>query len=339
MSIWERSARERLPAHVRAYFEGPRPPAGHPDEPTQWSALRFRPRVLVDTTAVDLATTVLGTPVTAPVLVAPMAQQRAADPEGERATARAAARCGTLLAVSTNTGVPFAEIGRTGAPWWFQVYVLADRALTADVVQAAVAQGARALVLTADLPVIDPAYPESEPRIWPDRFDMFVNMARAELGTVAVDHLRGARDLTPDVIGWLADVSGLPVVVKGVLRGDDAVRCVEAGAAAVLVSTHGGRRLGQSVSSAAALPEVVEAVDGRAEVYVDSGIRTPEHVAAALCLGARAVFLGRSVLWALAAGGEAAVTAVLTETTAGLASVCQQLGARNLAELSPDLLA
>ena len=324
-----------LPEHVLGYFRGPTGAYGIPTEAQRWSQLRFRPHVLRDTTRLSLTTSVLGTEVASPVLVAPMAQQRAAHPDGEVATARAVRRRGVLLGVSTNTGVPLADIAAVGAPWWFQVYVMDDRVATADVVQQAAAQGASALVLTVDAPGTDPRRPQHEPRTWSDRYGMQVNLPGGDTGR---NVFAGTRNLSLDDIGWLADLTGLPVVVKGVLRADDAVTCVEAGAAGVVVSTHGGRCLTQSISSAEALPEVAAAVGDRAEVYVDSGLRTPEHVAAALCLGARAVFLGRPVLWALATGGDARVEQLLASFDTELERVLRSLGAGSLGDLGPDLV-
>ena len=318
------------------YFRGPTGAYGIPTEAERWSQVRFRPHVLRDTTRLSLATTVLGTPVASPVLVAPMAQPRAAHPDGEVATARAVRRRGVLLGVSTNTGVRFADVAAVGAPWWFQVYVMDDRPMTADVVQRAAAEGASALVLTVDAPGVDPRRPQLEPRTWPERYGMQANLPGGDTGE---NKFRGARSLSVDDIGWLSDLTGLPVVVKGLLRGDDAVRCVDAGAAGVVVSTHGGRCLTQSVTTADALPEVAAAVGDRAEVYADSGLRTPEHVAAALCLGARAVFLGRPVLWALATGGDARVEQLLAGFDTQLERVLRQLGAGSLDDLGPDLVA
>lgn len=332
----EAEAARVLPANVIGYFRGPTGAYGVPTEAERWSRLRFRPHVLRDTSRLSLATTVLGTPVASPVLVAPMAQQRAADPEGEVATARAVRRRSTLLGVSTNTGVRFADVAAVGAPWWFQVYVMDDRPMTAEVVQAAVAAGARALVLTVDTPGVDPRRPEFEPRTWTELYGMQANLPG---GGIRKNLVRGTRSLSLDDIGWLAELSGLPVVAKGVLRADDARTCVDAGAAGIVVSTHGGRCLTQSISSADALPEVVDAVGDRAEVYVDSGLRTPEHVAAALCLGARAVFLGRPVLWALATGGDERVEQLLAGVDAGLERTLRSLGVGDLADLDPDLVA
>lgn len=332
----EAEAEAVLPEHVVGYFRGPTGAYGIPTEAERWSQVRFRPHVLRNTTRLSLATTVQGTAVATPVLVAPMAQQRAAHPDGEVATARAVRRRGTLLGVSTNTGVRFADVGAVGAPWWFQVYVMDDRPMTADVVQQAAAEGASALILTVDAPGVDPRRPQLEPRTWPERYGMQANLPG---GDTAGNIFPGARNLSVDDIGWLAGLTGLPVVVKGVLRADDAARCVDAGAAGVVVSTHGGRCLTQSITSADALPEVAGAVGDRAEVYVDSGLRTPEHVAAALCLGARAVFLGRPVLWALATGGDARVEQLLAGFDTQLERVLRSLGVESLDDLGPDLLA
>ena len=336
----EERARGRLPEHVSAYYGATAGSGGGSAEGvTAWSAVRFRPRALQDLSTIDLSTTVLGTPVRTPVLVAPMAHQHAADPEAEVATGRAAAAAGTLLGVSTNVAVPYADIAATGAPWWFQVYVTRNHRLTELMVQRAVEHGARALLLTVDMVALLP--PHLNPRQWPESpaKSRMTNLTAAELAAAAPGDLEMEPALGVATIGWLQRLSGLPVLVKGVLRGDDADRMMTGGAAGVVVSTHGGRRLGPAVTSAHALPEVVAAVGGAGEVYVDSGIRTAEHVAAALALGARGVFVGRPALWALAADGERGVRAVLDGLTADLRQVMIQLGVARLADLTPDLVA
>jgi 4-hydroxymandelate oxidase len=337
---YEDRARGLLPEHISAYYGASAGSGGGSAEGVaDWSAVRFRPRALRDLRALDTRTTVLGTPVSTPVLVAPMAQQLGAHPEGEVVMARAAATAGTLIGVSTNAAVPFEQVAAAGAPWWFQVYVMRDRSLTELLVQRAVGHGARALMLTVDMISLLPA--EVNPRGWPEgpAKTRLANLTSAELALAGP----GAVDMDPGIdfstIGWLREISGLPVLVKGVLRGDDAARAVDAGAAGILVSTHGGRRLGPSVTTARALPEVVEAVGDAAEVYVDSGLRSGEHVAAALAMGARAVFLGRPALWALAAEGEQGVRAVLDGVTAELRRLMTQLGAPSLADFTPDLVA
>jgi len=303
-----------------------------------WSTVRFRPRILRDVSRIDTSTTVLGTTVRTPVLVAPMAQQLGAHPEGEVAMGRALAAAGSLLGVSTHTAVRFDHIRATGAPWWFQVYVSRHRRSTELLVERAVAAGAGALVLTVDMNALLPT--TVNPRNWPEgpARTRTANLSAAEIAAAGPD-IETDASIGPETIGWLSRLSGLPVVVKGVVRGDDARRCVDAGAAAVLVSTHGGRRMGPSISSARALPEVVAAVGSQVEVYADSGLRSGEHVAAALAFGARAIFVGRPVLWALAAGGEPGVRGVVDGLTEGLALTMQQLGAPRVADLTADLIA
>ena len=341
----QRLATRRLPPHVIDYV---RATAGDPIGglgTSAWEAYRHRPRVLRDTGSVTTATTVLGTPVGTPVLVAPMAQQTAADVDGEAATARAVAANGSLIGVSTNTAVPFGDIAAAGAPWWFQLYVLRNRAVTEALLDRAVAAGASAVILTADVTGLAHPTPGAqhsvEPTDWGDvpEAARLANLTPEERVRVAGEGGRYARDLGFGAIGWLRERTGLPVVVKGVLRGDDARRCVDEGAAGVLVSTHGGRGLASAVPSGSALPEVVAAVHGDAEVYADSGIRSGTHVATALALGARAVFVGRPIWWALAANGEAGVGAAIDQLTTELASTMNALGAATLTDLTPDLIA
>ncbi len=303
-----------------------------------WRELVLRPRVLVDVSRVQTATTVLGTPVDLPVLVAPITLQAAVHPDGDAATVRGAAAAGSLACVSSNAGVPFAAVGSGGVPWWLQVYVTRDRAATVDLLRRAVDAGARAIVLTADTPAVgrkeDPA---GEPTVWDH---VAPEALRANLAAGGSDEALGkADDLTPDTVGWLHELTGLPVLVKGVLRADDARRCAEAGAAAVVVSNHGGRQLDGAVAPARALPEVVAALAGSAvEVYVDGGLRRGEHVLAALALGARAVLVGRPALWALAVDGAAGVQRLLAELGAELTAAMRLAGCPDLAALSADLV-
>ena len=342
----ERRAAERIPQHVYDYM---RATAGGPEvldrQIAAWDAIRLRPRVLTGASAPATSTTVLGTPVSTPVLVAPMAQQIDAHPDGELATAAGVAAAGSLLGVSTNTAVRFDRIASAGAPWWFQLYVTSDRSLSVALLQRAVAAGASAILLTVDITRLRHPRPGSavsvEPGEWTDGRTgaRLANLAPEELLVAAGEGGHGDRTLGLDAIGWVAEVSGLPVVVKGVLRGDDADRVVRAGAAGVVVSTHGGRGLASSVGSATALAEVVRAVEGRAEVYADSGIRSGLHVAAALAIGARAVFVGRPAMWGLATAGADGVADVVRSLTDELVGAMDLLGAGTVADLRPDLVA
>lgn len=337
---YEQRAFSVLPEHVSAYYGATAGSGrGSAEGIAAWSAIRFRPRALRDLSTIDISTTVLGTPVATPVLVAPMAHQHAANPEAEVATGRAVAAAGTLMGVSTNVAVPYADIAATGAPWWFQVYLTRNHRLTELMVQRAVEHGAKALMLTVDMVALLPSH--LNPRQWPESpaKARMTNLTAAELASAGPTDLEMEPALGFDTIGWLQRLSGLPVLVKGVLRADDAARSIDAGAAGVVVSTHGGRRLGPAVTSAQALPEVVAAIGGAGEVYVDSGIRNAEHVAAALALGARGVFVGRPALWALAVEGERGVRAVLDGLSSDLRQVLTQLGAARVSDLTPDLIA
>ncbi|MFB9376321.1 alpha-hydroxy acid oxidase [Kineococcus gynurae] len=301
-----------------------------------WDALRLRPSVLRDVSTIRTGVELLGTPVASPIVVAPMAQQVAANPLGEVATARGAAAQGSLLGVSTNTGVRFADIAAEGAPWWYQVYLTADRGITRTLVERAVEAGAAALVLTVDTTSLSVEHPEIHPPNWPDESLRFRtgNLSAAEVEAAGAG-LGTNFAVGPDDIGWLASISGLPVLAKGVLTARDARRCVDAGAEGVVVSTHGGRRLGNSVTSASALPEVVAEVGGECEVHVDSGVRGGHHVVAALATGARAVHVGRPVMWGLAAGGAQGVADVLGRFRGELETTLRQLGVASVLDLYP----
>ena len=300
-----------------------------------WAALRLRPRALRPVGDTRTATTILGAAVPTPIGIAPTAFHRLAHPDGEEATAAGAASSGALYVLPTRSTTPVERVvpQLDGGPFWYQVYVLIDRGFTEELVGRAVAAGARALVLTGDTPVIG--------RRLRDVANRFV--LPSNLGTIeSLDRPGSLGDQHPDVtfddIGWLAGLSGLPVIVKGVLRGDDARRCIDAGAAAVWVSNHGGRQLDGAVSTAEALPEVCDAVGGGAEVYVDGGVRRGTDVLKALALGARAVFLGRPVVWGLATGGAKGVAGVLDSMTAELHLAMQLAGAVTVDEVTADLV-
>ncbi len=329
-------ARAALPAHVMRFYE-----AGASDEVTAgeaesaWAGVRFRPHVLRDVREVDLATTLLGTPCAAPVGLAPTSMQRFAHPDGELAAARAAAATDTLMVVSSNAGTTFEEIAGTGVRWWLQAYLTADRELIAPTLRRAVDAGARAVVLTVDTPFPGPKRGIDDAPFGDLTGVYGVNHPELVRGvTPGSEH---ARDLGPDDLGRLADLTGLPVVVKGVLRADDARDCVAAGAAAVWVSNHGGRQLDRAVPTAHALPAVADAVADRAEVYVDGGVRSGLDVLAALGLGARAAFLGRLPLLALGADGPDGVSTVLTTVRGELRDALRLAGCRRLEE-APDVV-
>jgi 4-hydroxymandelate oxidase len=342
----EAQARSMLPRAVYDYLAG-----GADDERTladnvaAWARLRLRPRILRDMTEVSVATTVLGTPVRLPVLVAPVAFHRVAHPEGEVATARGAAAAGSIMVVSTRASTTLENVAAAAPelPLWFQVYVLRDREWTAELVARAAASGYRALVLTGDTPFVGRRRRDADNDfVLPLGVGMANLPASAEVAVADPDDYPGAHQspaVTFDDIGWLASISRLPIVVKGVLRGDDALRCIDAGASALDVSNHGGRQLDGAVAGADALPEVVRAVADRVEVYVDGGIRRGTDVLKALALGARAVLVGRPLVWGLATAGEAGAQGVLELLGSELAQAMALAGASGVDDVTPDLVA
>lgn len=318
---YEEAARALLPPMVFDFVAG-----GTGDEATvrgnraAFDHWRLAPRVLRGVREVSTATTVLGQAVTMPVLIAPSSLHRLCHDEGERATARAAKGAGTIYTLSTASSIALEDVAAEAGPWWFQLYVFRDRGLTRDLVARAAAAGATALVVTVDTPQLGRR--EADQR---NRFALppGVTMSNVQLPaprpaqeagasatwTTAAPAVEAA--LTWDDLDWLASLSPLPVIPKGILHPADAAIAVEHGAPAVIVSNHGGRQLDSAIATLDALPAVVAAVSGRAEVLVDGGIRRGTDVLKALALGARAVLIGRPVLWGLAVGGEAGVRHVL----------------------------
>ncbi|HEV3451414.1 MAG TPA: alpha-hydroxy acid oxidase [Acidimicrobiia bacterium] len=305
-----------------------------------WQRRLLRPRVLRDVHVVATGGVVLGTEVRAPVLVAPTAMQRLAAPDGERATARAAARAGTVMVVSMAASCSLEEVAAAapGAPRWAQMYLLRDRGRTRALAERAAEAGYTAVVASVDGAAVPHgdhggatppglAFPNLAPPGRPGDGDLLATLADFDAGVTAADLAR------------FREWSGLPLVVKGVLRGDDARAGVDAGAAGVVVSNHGGRIVDGSVATGDVLPEVVDAVGGDAEVYVDGGIRGGADVVKALALGARAVMVGRPAVWGLALDGEEGVVAVLDALTRDLGRVMAFCGAADLSAVTRDLLA
>ncbi|MBA3300309.1 MAG: alpha-hydroxy-acid oxidizing protein [Thermoleophilaceae bacterium] len=315
---YERLAEQALEPGPYGYFAG-----GAGDERTlrdnvdAYGRWQLRPRMLVDVSGVSTATTVLGTPVSMPLLVAPTAFHKLCASEGEGATARAAAAAGTVMCLSTLATMAPAEVAAAAPEGrrWFQVYVFGDEGITRALVDQAIDCGFEALVLTVDAP----GAAGRRERDLRRRFEI-----PAGTGVPSLDAAFGGRAVTvaeafaamDASLTWrdlerIAGMSELPLLVKGVLTAEDAALACEHGADGVIVSNHGGRQLDGVPATLDALPEVVEAVDDRFEVLVDGGIRRGTDVVKALALGARAAFIGRPVLWGLAAGGEEGVAGVL----------------------------
>ena len=319
---------------------------GAGDERTlQWnrdafSRYRLRPRVLVDVSSVTTETTVLGTPVSMPVLVAPMAFQQIAHEEGELAMARGAAVAETLMCLSTVATATPADIAAAapGAPRWLQIYVFRDREVSDQVIEQALESGFSALVLTADLPVYGIRHREARLGFEAPEGDVPALVAARERGGDTTEH--HALGLLESGLQWdyvteLRERWNVPVVVKGLVTAEDADLACQYGAAGVVVSNHGGRQLDGAIASLEALPEVVEAVGDRAEVYLDGGVRRGSDVAMALALGARAVLVGRPAMYGLAFGGDKGVAQVLEILREEFENALALLGCRSPAEITP----
>ena len=329
----EDRARDLLPADVFDYYAG-----GAGEQRTlaaqeaAWDEVELRPRVLRDVSAPSTATTVLGLPVPTPVLVAPTAAQRMAHPEGELGVAAAVAATGGLFVLSMRSSTRLEQVAAVAGPFWQQIYVLRDRGVSDEIARRAAAAGARALVLTVDTP-----YVARKPFGFPASLPSTGIVEELDRRDLTDGRLQQAADVTAADVERLAAVSGLPVVAKGVLTATAARQCLDAGAAGVVVSTHGGRQLDGVVPTPRALPEVVEAVGDRAEVYADGGIRTGVHVLSALALGARAVLVGRPVIWALTVGGPAGVADLLTDLTEQVAEALALAGCASCADVDRDV--
>jgi isopentenyl diphosphate isomerase/L-lactate dehydrogenase-like FMN-dependent dehydrogenase len=336
-------AAEKLEAPSAGYFFG-----GACDEVTlaestaAWSRRRLRPRVLAGHGDWTTKATVLGGEVSVPILVAPVAYQRLVDEGGEIAVARAAAAAGTVMCVSTLATTLPGEIAAAvpGGRHWFQLYSFRDEAVTRALMDEAIGAGFEAIVVTVDAP-----------RGGRRERDLRTRFALPEgLGVPAVQAaLKSERAVTIEetfalmepALTWgdlerLASACSVPVLIKGVLTGEDAALAVEHGAAGVIVSNHGGRQLDCSLATVDALEEVVDAVAGRGTVLVDGGIRRGTDVAIALALGADAVLVGRPAIWGLAVAGEAGARRVLELLREEFELALALLGCSSPAELSRE---
>jgi isopentenyl diphosphate isomerase/L-lactate dehydrogenase-like FMN-dependent dehydrogenase len=338
----ERLAAEKLEPGAHGYFAG-----GAGDERTvrrnaeTFDDWELRPRVLVDVSAVSTRATVLGTELEMPILVAPVAFQLLAHPDGEPGMARAASAAGTVLCLSSLTSTRPGEVAAAAPAGrrWMQVYLFRDRAVTRAMIEEAAESGYEALLLTVDAP-----YAGRRERDLRSGFQI-----PAEISAPAIEAAVGHRSLTTAEVFELVDPSvtwkdlerlcsdfDLPILVKGLVTDADAALAVEHGAAGVVVSNHGGRQLDNTPATINALPEVVDAVDGRIPVLLDGGIRRGTDVAVALAIGAEAVLVGRPALWGLAVDGEAGAQLALEILAEELRLALALLGCTDPSALSAD---
>jgi isopentenyl diphosphate isomerase/L-lactate dehydrogenase-like FMN-dependent dehydrogenase len=298
--------------------------------------------VLVDVGETSTASTVLGGEVSMPLLVAPVAFQELAHPEGEAGMARAATACGTIMNLSTMATARPSEVAAAapGGRRWFQLYWFRDRAVTDALIDEAIDSGFEAIVLTADAPRAGRRERDLRTgfRIPPE---VTVPSIAAAVGATEPLGIAEVFDLVDPTLTWsdvegLASACGVPVLVKGILRGDDAELAVEHGAAGVIVSNHGGRQLDGAPATLDVLPEIADAVAGRCEILVDGGVRRGADALVALALGATAVQVGRPALWGLVVDGEAGARRVLELLRDELDLALTLLGCRTPADVRPD---
>ena len=347
---FEPIAREALTQMIYDFYAG-----GAEDEVTlreNREAFRRRflkYRVLVDVAERDTRTTVLGEELPHPVILAPTAMHKLAHPEGEAATARAAAGLGVLMTLSSVSTTTLEDVAAAapGGPRWFQLYCYSERAVTEMLVKRAYAAGYTALVVTVDVPYLGRrerdfrnafTLPEGIRLV---NFDRPVPERAGEGDSVLSQFIATLQTptLSWDDLDWLRSLAPIPMILKGIVRADDAATATDRGIEGIWVSNHGGRQLDGAIATADALPEVVAAVRGRASIIVDGGVRRGTDVVKALAMGADAVAIGRPQLWGLASDGENGVRRVMEMIRDELSLAMALCGCRNVAEITPDLLA
>jgi 4-hydroxymandelate oxidase len=348
---YEELAREKLSQSAFDYIAG-----GADDEITlrrnreAFERIHLRQRALFDVSNVDLSTSVLGQRVDLPVLLAPVALQRLAHPEGEVASAQAAAKAGTIFALSTMASATIEEVAAAAnGPKWFQLYVHPDRNVAKRLVQRAEAAGYQAICVTVDVPRLGRRERDLRNQLdFPGDVTHRNYIGEIEVPPVSIDPgqsaLAAAADvlidpsLTWDVHDWLRSITTLPIVLKGIMTAEDASLAVDHGADGIVVSNHGGRQLDGSAATIDALPEVAQAVQGRCEVFLDSGVRRGSDVLKALALGANAVMLGRAPRWGLAAFGSAGAERLLTIIQDELIQAAARSGVTTRASINQSIV-
>ncbi|WP_437588520.1 alpha-hydroxy acid oxidase [Sorangium sp. So ce1000] len=346
---FERAARARLSKMAYDYYRsGADEGRTLRENRRAFRRLEIHYRVLVDVAERDMSATLLGTRVPFPILVAPTAYQRLAHPDGEIASSRAASELGTIFTLSTLATTSLEAVADASpGPKWFQLYVHKDRGLTRALVERAESAGYRALMLTVDTPVLGRriadvrnAFALPEGLVMANLVDATTAAPAAERGPLLASYVASRHDasLTWRDVEWLASLTRLPILLKGIVRPDDAVRALEVGAAGVIVSNHGARQLDGAPATIEVLPAIADAIAGRGLVLMDGGIRWGTDVLKAIALGARAVLVGRPVLWGLAALGGEGVARVLAGLRDELSIAMALAGCPTLAAIDRDLI-
>jgi 4-hydroxymandelate oxidase len=346
---YARAARAKLPKEILDYYEG-----GALDEITLrentagWERLKLYYHVLASVRDRQVSTTVLGKKISMPIGIAPTAFHRLACGEGEIAAAKAAKAARTLFILSSLSNTAMESVfAQAATPRWFQLYIYKDRGITGELVERAEAAGAEAIVLTVDAPGLGTRERDMRNRFTLPGALCVENLS--PLGKGKMPQVKGSglaayvrdnfkSDLGFDDLDWLCGCTCLPVVVKGVCRGDDARHIAEHGAKAIVVSNHGGRQLDTAPATCEVMPQIVDAVSDRCEIYVDGGIRRGSDVLKAIALGARAVLIGRPILWGLCVAGEQGARGVFEILRRELDEAMLLCGCTTLADVNSSLL-
>ncbi|KAK9025511.1 hypothetical protein V6N11_038377 [Hibiscus sabdariffa] len=347
VSEYEAIAKQKLPKMVYDYYA-----SGAEDQWTlqenrnAFSRILFRPRILIDVSEIDMTTTVLGFKISMPIMLAPTAMQKMAHPEGEYATARAASAAGTIMTLSSWATSSVEEVALTGPGIrFFQLYVYKDRNVVAQLVRRAERAGFKAIALTVDTPRLGRREADIKNRFTLPPFLTLKNFEGLDLGKMdkaddsgLASYVAGQidRTLSWKDVKWLQTITKLPILVKGVITAEDTRIAIEAGAAGIIVSNHGARQLDYVPATIMALEEVVKAAQGRVPVFLDGGVRRGTDVFKALALGASGIFIGRPVVFSLAAEGEAGVRKVLSMLREEFELTMALSGCRSLNEITRD---
>lgn len=347
---WEAAAQARLDPMAWGYYaSGARDQITLSENQAAFRRIPLHYKVMVDVSIRSTATTVLGTPVSTPILVAPTAFHRLAHPEGEIATARGASAADTVMVLSTLSNTDMEPVvAASDRPVWFQLYIYKDRGATRALVERAEAAGCEALVVTVDAPLLGTREQDVKNRFrLPDGLGVrnmqaagYAAMDMPDMDSGLAEYVKRCLDqaLTWADVDWLRSITKLPVLVKGIVRADDARRAADHGAQGVVVSNHGGRQLDTSPATISVLPAIADAVGDRVDVLLDGGIRRGTDVLKALAHGAKAVLIGRPILWGLAVDGAQGVTAVLAQLTGELDQAMALCGCPTIAEIGRDLV-
>lgn len=351
---YEKYAESSLPRNAHGYYaSGANDMITLKENRAAFTRIRLLPRILIDVSKIDTSTTILGVKVSSPICVAPTAMQKMAHADGELATSKACVRNKTLMTLSSWSTTALEEVAAIapGGYRWFQLYVYKDRVVTMDLIKRAEKAGYKALAVTVDTPILGRR--ESDIR---NRFALPSHLTMGNFAKQGGSHADGVgkkssgsglasyvaslidQTLTWEDIAWLRKNTKLKIVLKGVMTVEDAVLCVKNGVDAIWVSNHGARQLDTVPATIEVLPDICRAVASKLEVYIDGGITRGTDVLKCIALGARAIFIGRPVLWGLAHSGEEGVFNVLKLLNDEFVLAMQLSGCTSIQDIKPSLV-